>query len=709
MSKQKRWCPAIAQQISSAECGQNRASRYDCPAECHFNPWSPANYERALEIDGGLEAKMFSALKAETRGDAEFQSDLRRIEGASLVRREQFFVETFYLERDAAGKTFAERLLKNGSDRFSNDEKVLLGRMTQMRPALIEIHRVINETQCETVDLIAPERKPFLLQDRALAARAVRFRQLLGWIFPMPHYCRMHGAAFSLPEVDSLEPEEVLRELVAHLGGPIGPTEALREWLARHTVDLDEAARQVAAARQRRMWEGMDAKICQSIYAIRGSRETLLRQLTRAGDCAPVEWEEGEETAGQQTAWYCFDEMARLEPGQSGLSLERSEDISLGRSLLGRMILSEDQLRLETNASARLQALKKRVEKRAGRLLEFVSERVDDLVRKHAALVPPADLSLVPPALLQNPPRISLSETRSEEKLPPGLSLEEAGAELRRRYQRQWIDLAVPALGGKTPREAARDPALRPALLRLIKPIIRRHDERVLETGQEEDINWLTTELQLVEVAFPAPPPREPVGPADEENFFDPDDEIFFDPPPPLPSRPLREKEIGERMNAFDQKFSTAAETFEALMEVAPDLFEAVEEITVEISERSGLYLLTILARAWFVFFPAGTAPDRFDAEAVVAGAAAETDEFLKIAQISPKRLAAFLGTGPQPILTMMLTGPLLEMGMPPRKRRGEFEDFQVSVEEMPILIGALRAFINEAHRAAGGGDRGLA
>ncbi|MBA3651276.1 MAG: hypothetical protein H0W66_07315, partial [Chthoniobacterales bacterium] len=51
MSKQKRWCPAIAQQISSAECGQNRTSRYDCPAECPFNPWSPANYERALEID----------------------------------------------------------------------------------------------------------------------------------------------------------------------------------------------------------------------------------------------------------------------------------------------------------------------------------------------------------------------------------------------------------------------------------------------------------------------------------------------------------------------------------------------------------------------------------------------------------------------------------------------------------------------------------
>ncbi|MBA3651822.1 MAG: hypothetical protein H0W66_10190 [Chthoniobacterales bacterium] len=62
---------------------------------------------------------------------------------------------------------------------------------------------------------------------------------------------------------------------------------------------MDEAAREVAAARQRRMWEEMDAKICRCTYAIRGSREALLRQLTRAGDCAPVEWEEGEETAGQ--------------------------------------------------------------------------------------------------------------------------------------------------------------------------------------------------------------------------------------------------------------------------------------------------------------------------------------------------------------------------------------------------------------------------
>lgn len=37
-------------------------------------------------------------------------------------------------------------------------------------------------------------------------------------------------------------------------------------------------------------------------------------------------------------------------------------------------------------------------------------------------------------------------------------------AALVRAYEERWIDLPVPALGGRTPREAARDPRMRERL-----------------------------------------------------------------------------------------------------------------------------------------------------------------------------------------------------------------------------------------------------
>ncbi|RKX35330.1 MAG: hypothetical protein DRP71_03930 [Verrucomicrobia bacterium] len=41
-SSKKRDCPAINQTISRADCGQNRHTRYPCPAECPHNPLAPA-------------------------------------------------------------------------------------------------------------------------------------------------------------------------------------------------------------------------------------------------------------------------------------------------------------------------------------------------------------------------------------------------------------------------------------------------------------------------------------------------------------------------------------------------------------------------------------------------------------------------------------------------------------------------------------------
>jgi hypothetical protein len=46
--------------------------------------------------------------------------------------------------------------------------------------------------------------------------------------------------------------------------------------------------------------------------------------------------------------------------------------------------------------------------------------------------------------------------------------IQEALGEHMRRYEEQWIDMAIPALHGLTPREAAEDPTRREDLVRLL-------------------------------------------------------------------------------------------------------------------------------------------------------------------------------------------------------------------------------------------------
>ena len=52
MSKatQQRFCPAVQREISTAECGENRQSKYACPANCEFNHFAPMNFDMYFEL-----------------------------------------------------------------------------------------------------------------------------------------------------------------------------------------------------------------------------------------------------------------------------------------------------------------------------------------------------------------------------------------------------------------------------------------------------------------------------------------------------------------------------------------------------------------------------------------------------------------------------------------------------------------------------------
>lgn len=126
-------------------------------------------------------------------------------------------------------------------------------------------------------------------------------------------------------------------------------------------------------------------------------------------------------------------------------------------------------------------------------------------------------------------------------------------AHFMREYLRDYADGPVPALDGKTPRQAANDPALRNKLLHLLRPLVRRIDETNRRTGRTDDINGLLRELGLAEIDFPPPPRRAPPPEeSDDENDYVDEAEPAEVParraPQPLPPGPLSEEEVTERL-----------------------------------------------------------------------------------------------------------------------------------------------------------------
>ena len=121
-----------------------------------------------------------------------------------------------------------------------------------------------------------------------------------------------------------------------------------------------------------------------------------------------------------------------------------------------------------------------------GKALQFATERVEDLTplfeeRLNDEVLLSSD---APPVPAQGP---------SAEQKQILLRMHET-------HYRKFLDDRVPLLDDHTPREAARDPALRPKLLDLMKFHINGLERRSKADGVCYSVDWLLEELELTEL-----------------------------------------------------------------------------------------------------------------------------------------------------------------------------------------------------------------
>ena len=159
---------------------------------------------------------------------------------------------------------------------------------------------------------------------------------------------------------------------------------------------------------------------------------------------------------------------------------------------LGTLKLGGPTLTLETNSAARGARGRALVEGLAGEAVAYRATSHEDLTQPLLeALRSPGDSA---------PPRLDSEEIPRE-------VLEDLTLDHYARYYRQWIDEAVPALDGETPRAAARDPALRPRLARLIRDLEGMYQDALRRSEPAYDPSWMWAELGLVTAPARTHPP----------------------------------------------------------------------------------------------------------------------------------------------------------------------------------------------------------
>ena len=326
--------------------------------------------------------------------------------------------------------------------------------------SLWEIRRVESGVGLELFDLLTHETR--FVHDVRGSREAQRWTVLLAAVTDYPEVSALAGIhPRPLPPVESIEPlTEVRRVLgVRTRAVPVARLCAPEVQLAMILAWRLAVAEQDARARAPRVVNNTDGDplvLCADHFDVpAGDNAAVLAKL------AAIEGAHAEDSDGGEVVIFS-------RPGNK-------MHASWTNTIVGRALFHGARLRVETNSVARADALRARIERALGALLQH---RARELRGVEDVLANP------PPE-----PRRAMAEPES----PPELQ-----AVLRQvldRHYADWPDSRLPALGGRTPRQAAASKTLRPRLVAILKEF-EYHEGSKLE-AERFDVGKLWRELQL--------------------------------------------------------------------------------------------------------------------------------------------------------------------------------------------------------------------
>ena len=149
----------------------------------------------------------------------------------------------YYQREHKPGKRLFDLWRESGWAGLVRDEPFVAGFKAQIRPALLECRRVVDDLRVECVDLLDEPAGVFTVCDRGLAKTALQFQCFIGWVARYPFFSRMHGIGYPLP-VGSEPGLELMRRHVREMGGPhVSVQPAFLSFAGRALVSMTSAGK----------------------------------------------------------------------------------------------------------------------------------------------------------------------------------------------------------------------------------------------------------------------------------------------------------------------------------------------------------------------------------------------------------------------------------------------------------------------------------
>jgi SEC-C motif/Antitoxin Xre/MbcA/ParS C-terminal toxin-binding domain len=304
----------------------------------------------------------------------------------------------------------AELLLGRGGPLFSAEQRQWLERLTSTRLGLYEVADVVPGESLLLKDILFPQQAPVLVRERTGSRDAVKLDLIAARILPVDEHHELSGAVYTIPRHRSFD---LIAELRHELQG-----------LAPNDAEVKEVLSVIIPAYWLQ-WFIRPFEIPQIVDHSTGEPLLLITDYYRVENWVALEQAlsaEADIEGSHSDGW------ARLFEGTDGLLRSRLS-IDPGRSRPDWVQVSYRTQKYADEGRPWFEAV-------AGAAAVFVSREIVD---------PKGRLSQLPPG--------EVSETAATAKRPPEGMGEVIEERIRQLYA-DWADQPLPALDGRTPREA---------------------------------------------------------------------------------------------------------------------------------------------------------------------------------------------------------------------------------------------------------------
>jgi hypothetical protein len=451
--KGKRRCPALSGVICSACCGQHRGREIQCPLTCQFFTEADGS-ESLAAADNPAAGKMIAAMF----GDEDWCD---QAEAAFLGTAEDRPIEKFeepnligymaYGYTDQNGQRYVDHYLHRHGARLKLAETKALTALRDAWFSAFEVQEIQTDVGLQLLDLITEE--SIFVHEKLGTHDLVKFEVILAWVVSIGGRFILTGGGSKVPRMHK---DAVLKAMRAAL------TRAKKD---RPDAPVRTLMPDTAGPAHRAMARAFKNQVPPKLVTMDGEDICFSEAIFDITDAVAVKEKLG-----------AHPDIDEGEDDYIWVDRKGRRQLGPGPLHLGTITVTEGRLKLETKSRERIER---------GKL--FLLDLLGDLAKHRLDTYKDLDVALAEHAARG-------TSAAPENTIPPELQAALLSSFMQDRLM-QWIDEEIPALDGKTPREAVRTKRGREQVVELLKD--QEHTTQHMPGGDRVDFSVVYRELGL--------------------------------------------------------------------------------------------------------------------------------------------------------------------------------------------------------------------